>query len=46
MTTRRIVTGYDPAGKAVVWKDGPSTNQVRAVPGFLSNVMWYNRRDA
>ena len=23
---RRIVTGHDFAGKAVVWKDGPATN--------------------
>ena len=40
MTTRRIVTGYDASCKAVVWKDGPSTNQVRAAPGFVSNIMW------
>jgi quercetin dioxygenase-like cupin family protein len=40
MTTRRIVTGYAATGKAVVWKDGPPTNQVRAVPGFVSSIMW------
>ncbi|MFT8245689.1 cupin domain-containing protein [Roseomonas sp. BN140053] len=38
---RRVVTGHDPAGKAVVLTDGPAPNvKVRAVGGFVSSLLW------
>lgn len=38
---RRIVTGHDAAGKAVVLTDGPAPNvKVRAVGGFVSTLLW------
>ncbi len=38
---RRIVTGHDASGKAVVLFDGPATNVTfRKVGGFVSTVLW------
>lgn len=38
---RRVVTGHDPSGKAVVLTDGPAPNvKVRAVGGFVSSLLW------
>ena len=38
---RRVVTGHDAAGKAVVLFDGAAPNvKVREVGGFVSTLMW------
>ncbi len=38
---RRIVTGHDAAGRAIVLTDGPAPNvKVRAVGGFVSTLLW------
>ena len=38
---RRIVTGHDAKGKAVVLSDGPASNVTfRKVGGFVSTVLW------
>ena len=38
---RRIVTGHDEAGKAVVVMDGPAPNQnVRVATGLVSTLLW------
>lgn len=38
---RRIVTGHDPSGKAVVLFDGPSpTRMAREETGVVSRLMW------
>lgn len=38
---RRVVTGHDPNGKAVVLMDGPAPNvKVRPVGGFVSTLLW------
>lgn len=38
---RRVITGHDPAGKAVVLMDGPAPNvKVRAVGGLVSTLLW------
>src|ERR1043165_6552867 len=38
---RRIVTGHDAQGKAIVLYDGPSpTKMVRAETGLVSRLMW------
>ena len=38
---RRIVTGHDAAGKAVVVMDGPAPNQrVRQATGLTSTLLW------
>lgn len=38
---RRIVTGHDAHGKAVVLSDGPATNVThRKIGGFVSTVLW------
>ncbi len=38
---RRIVTGHDAAGKAVVLMDGPAPNQrVRQATGLTSTLLW------
>jgi mannose-6-phosphate isomerase-like protein (cupin superfamily) len=44
---RRIVTGHDAAGKAVVWVDGPATNNKRqaSVPStHTSTLLWVTDR--
>ena len=37
---RRIVTGHDGQGKAVVWKDGAATNRFSAVDKIVSTLVW------
>jgi quercetin dioxygenase-like cupin family protein len=37
---RRIVTGHDADGKAVVWLDGPATNHKFPVDKVSSTLMW------
>ena len=38
---RRIVTGHDASGKAVVTMDGPAPNsKVRPGTGFISTLLW------
>jgi hypothetical protein len=38
---RRVVTGHDDAGKAVVERDGPAPNvRVREGAGFVSTLVW------
>lgn len=40
-SVRRIVTGHDAAGKAVVVRDGPAPNVlIRAVGGLASTQLW------
>jgi len=40
-TIRRVVTGHDARGTAVVTIDGPATNtRVREVSGLTSTLMW------
>lgn len=39
--TRRIVTGHDPAGKAIVLIDGAAPNvRLRQASGLLSTLLW------
>ena len=41
MRFRRVVTGHDANGKAVVLHDGPATNvNVRPVTGNVSTLLW------
>ena len=42
MRIRRVVTGHDPSGKAVVASDGPAprTHDFRHVPGMSATVVW------
>jgi quercetin dioxygenase-like cupin family protein len=37
---RRVVTGHDPAGKAIVVADGPATNRVRSGRGETATLIW------
>ena len=37
---RRIVTGHDAGGKAVIWMDGPATNHKFPVEKVSSTLMW------
>lgn len=37
---RRIVTGHDAEGKAVVWIDGPAANRKSPEPEVTSTLMW------
>lgn len=38
---RRIVTGHDASGKAIVEMDGPAPNQkIREGTGFISTLVW------
>jgi mannose-6-phosphate isomerase-like protein (cupin superfamily) len=38
---RRVVTGHDAAGKAIVESDGPAPNvRVREGAGFVSTLLW------
>jgi quercetin dioxygenase-like cupin family protein len=39
-TIRRIVTGHDASGKAVVWMDGPATNHKFSNEYTSSTLMW------
>jgi quercetin dioxygenase-like cupin family protein len=39
MSVRRIVTGHRD-GQALLWKDGPATNQASRVPGLVSTLVW------
>lgn len=38
--TRRIVTGHDTAGKAVVWLDGPAANHKFPDADVTSTLLW------
>lgn len=38
--TRRIVTGHDENGKAVVWMDGPATNHKMPGEKVRSTLLW------
>lgn len=40
MKVRRIVTGHDAEGKAVVWQDGAATNQARPIARLTSTLIW------
>jgi quercetin dioxygenase-like cupin family protein len=40
MKVRRIVTGHDAAGKAVVWKDELKEGAATPVDKITSNLMW------
>ena len=37
---RRVVTGHDHEGKAIVWLDGPVTNKNASGPSVVSTLMW------
>ena len=37
---RRIVTGHDASGKAVVWLDGPATNHKSSSDRVRSTLIW------
>jgi len=37
---RRVVTGHDPAGKAVVWMDGSATNRKFPDDKVTSTLIW------
>ena len=37
---RRIITGHDANGKAIVWKDEPATNHKFPDEKFSSSLMW------
>ncbi len=40
-TIRRIVTGHDDSGKAIIEMDGPAPNQkIREGTGFVSTLVW------
>ena len=40
-TIRRVVTGHDDNGKAIIESDGPAPNvKVREGAGFVSNLLW------
>src|SRR5450432_311732 len=39
--TRRVVTGHDDNGKAIIESDGPAPNvKVREGAGFVSTLLW------
>jgi quercetin dioxygenase-like cupin family protein len=40
MNIRRVVTGHDEAGKAVVWKDESNPNPFRPVDKIVGALMW------
>jgi hypothetical protein len=42
MKIRRVVTGHDPAGRAVLVSDGPAprSHDFRHVPGMASTMLW------
>jgi quercetin dioxygenase-like cupin family protein len=40
MKVRRVVTGHDATGKAVIWKDDFSANQFRPVDKIVVSLMW------
>jgi quercetin dioxygenase-like cupin family protein len=37
---RRIVTGHDGSGRAIVWKDGDVPEPSRRLPGLQSALLW------
>src|ERR1700704_3890814 len=37
---RRVVTGHDASGKAIVLMDGPAPNQKLRNTGLVSTLMW------
>jgi quercetin dioxygenase-like cupin family protein len=40
MKIRRIVTGHDASGKAVVWKDEPREGAPTPIAGITARLMW------
>lgn len=40
MKVRRIVTGHDAAGKAVVWKDEVKAGAATPIEGIAAGLMW------
>src|ERR1700727_4107089 len=39
--TRRVVTGHDDNGKAIIESDGPAPNvKIREGAGFVSTLLW------
>ena len=43
-TTRRVVTGHDATGKAIVLRDGPAPNvKFRESAGLFSTLLWVTR---
>ena len=42
LSIRRVVTGHDPAGRAVVAQNGapPRTSNFRHIPGMVSRLVW------
>jgi quercetin dioxygenase-like cupin family protein len=40
MKVRRIVTGHDATGRAIVWQDGEATNQQSRADKLVSTLIW------
>jgi quercetin dioxygenase-like cupin family protein len=40
MKVRRIVTGHDARGKAVVWRDAPAGNEQSRADRIISTLIW------
>ena len=40
MKLRRIVTGHDAKGRAVVWKDGPPPSQFSGADKVVATLVW------
>ena len=40
LSIRRVITGHDEAGKAIVVEDGPSLNMAGRRPGTEASVVW------
>lgn len=40
MKLRRIVTGHDASGKALVWKDGPPPRQFSGAEKIVATLVW------
>ena len=38
--TRRVITGHDKEGKAVVWMDGAASNVKRPNDNIISTLLW------
>jgi len=48
MSFRRIVTGFDRAGKSIFLSDSaaPRTTDFKHIPGFTTSLLWATRPDA
>ncbi|MGK4219415.1 cupin domain-containing protein [Kocuria marina] len=44
---RRVVTGHDDAGRAIILSDGPAPNSFEsaAIPGFGATVPWWTKAE-